>query len=336
VIAESEIMEATGWSATSLRTYVNKNKLSPFIQRLPSGEFRVVRAGAALREQEVDRALTQVSPSALVLAKDDSLVGSQGTIYRLVREIGRGAVGHVWEAEPAGGGAMVAIKVLNPRPDLLEPTKIGNIRQRFRREITNGSKLRHHHVVVHIDHGEVFGEPFLVMERAARSWGDVLATQGAVERHTVAEILRHALMGLAHVHAQQCVHRDVKPDNLLITSRGTVLADLGIVRWSDLNAEFTSAGTITRASKQLGSWHYMAPEQLAAPHDATPASDVYALGVTWYELLTRDVLTPPHFAAGRIPEVQVWPEARERIVRMTSFDPGDRPTIESLLQAVTT
>jgi serine/threonine protein kinase len=276
-LTDQQVLDATGWTPVSLKTYLNKNKLSPFLLRLPNGRFRVVRAGPALGEQEVDRALTQVNPSILVLAEGQTFGGLKSN-YRLVREIGRGAVGHVWEAAPTRGGDPVAIKVLNPRPDLLEPTRIADVRRRFRREIKNGSKLEHPHLVRHLDFGEFSGEPFLVMERAARSWGDVLDTEGPVAVATAKAILRDALEGLAHIHGEGCVHRDIKPDNLLITKSGaTVIADLGIVRWSDLNPDFTSAATMTRDSMQLGSWHYMAPEQLAAPHEAIPASDVYAL-----------------------------------------------------------
>jgi serine/threonine protein kinase len=333
-ITRQRILDATKWTSSSLETYVNKNKLSPFLLPLPDGRFRVVRAGPALNEQEVDRALTQVSPSTLVLAEGQEFRALRGN-YRLTREIGRGAVGHVWEARHTKSGELVAIKVLNPRPDLLEPTRISNVRRRFRREIKNGAELRHPHVVEHLDHGEFSGEPFLVMERAVRSWGDVLDTEGPVDPTRAAGILRHALEGLAHIHAQNCVHRDIKPDNLLITRRGaTVVADLGIVGWSDLNPEFTSAGTITRSSMQLGSWHYMAPEQLAAPHEVTAASDVYALGVTWFELLKRDVLTPQHFVAGKVPRIPEWPSARDWILKMTTFDPSERPTIVTLLEVV--
>ena len=133
---------------------------------------------------------------------------------------------------------------------------------------------------------------------------------------------------------QGCVHRDIKPHNLLIRADGTtIIGDLGIVSWSDLNPDFTSAGTITRSSMQLGSWHYMAPEQLAEPHEVTAASDVYSLGVTLFEFLTGTPLTPQHFAAQKLPEIPAWPGAREWILRMTSFDATERPTVAELLEA---
>jgi serine/threonine protein kinase len=200
VITSQNILNATKWTARSLQTYVNRNKPSRFLMRLPDGRFRVLRAGPALSEQEVERALTQVSPPILVLS-EGQVFGGQKANYRLSREIGRGAVGHVWEAESTRSGESVAIKVLNPRPDLLEPTRISEVRRRFRREIQNGDKLRHDHVVEHRDFGEFTGQPFLVMARALRSWADVLGTQGPVDRSTVADIIRHALLGLEHIHS---------------------------------------------------------------------------------------------------------------------------------------
>ena len=78
----------------------------------------------------------------------------------------------------------------------------------------------------------------------------------------------------------------------------------------------------------------MAPEQLAEPREVTAASDVYALGVTWFELLTGTVLTPQHFAAQKLPDIPSWPQAREWILRMTNFDAAARPTVASLLEIV--
>lgn len=84
---------------------------------------------------------------------------------------------------------------------------------------------------------------------------------------------------------------------------------------------------------QLGSWYYMAPEQLAAPHDATPQADVYALGVTWYGLLTGDRRTPTAFAARDVPEPTSWPRSRERILRVTAYGAYDRPTVAEIIAA---
>lgn len=332
VVTRARILKETEWADASLKAYLGKNKLARFLRPRSDGKFDVLRAGPHLEEQEVDRALTQVNPSTLVLAKGDALIGESGTAYRLTIELGAGAVGQVWEATTKQG--LVAVKVLNPRPDLLEPTRLKDVAKRFRRESKNGLKLQHPHVVEHRDRGEISRVPFLVMERAGQSWADVLATEGAVERPRVAKILAETIEGLLYLHQQGCVHRDVKPANLLITERGTVVGDLGIVSWSDMNPDFTSAGTITNSSKQLGSWHYMAPEQLRAPHEATPFSDIYALGVTWYELLTRDVLSPAAFGAGAVPAIPAWPKARDWIVRMTSYEPSGRAALSDVLPRV--
>lgn len=332
VIAATWIQKATGWVEASLSTYVHKNKLARFLRQLPNGDFEVLRAGPRIAEQEVERALTQVNPESVALAKGDELGGDSGETYTLTIELGRGAVGHVWEAVNSKR-RVVAVKIVNPRPDLVEPTQFKNVAARFRREAKNGRKLSHRNVVGHVDHGEFGGTPFLVMEKADRSWGDVLKTEGPVARARVVDIIRDALAGLAYLHGKGCVHRDVKPDNLLLLAGRTVVGDLGIVRWSELNPEFTSAGTITRASTQLGSWFYMAPEQQIAPHDATAESDVYALGVTWYELLTGDHRSPTAFAARDVPPPPTWPESVDWILRMTAYAPSQRPALREVVNA---
>lgn len=226
------------------------------------------------------------------------------------------------------------MKVINPRPDLLQPTVFGNVRDRFRRECRNGLKLAHPALVKYEDIGEHEGNPFLVMELAEASIGDVLRAQGQLGAAEAAGIIRLCAQALAYLHNQSCVHRDVKPDNLLQADRGVVLADLGIVRWSDLNPAFTSAGTLTRNSVQLGSWHYMAPEQHRAPHEAIPASDVYALGVTWYELATGDRRTRDEFIANAVPPAPVSADVNALIMRMTSFRAADRPLLDEVLAAL--
>ena len=102
------------------------------------------------------------------------------------------------------------------------------------------------------------------------------------------------------------------------------------MKWSDLNPAFTSAATITRASIQLGSWYYMAPEQQADPHDAIPSSDVYALGVTWYELLTSNTPSPAAFAAGAAEPPSKESKLNEFIASMTAYAPNDRPSLEEI------
>ncbi len=258
------------------------------------------------------------------------LIGTVGT-YILQRELGRGAVGHVGRAKRAADGKFVAVKIVNPRMDLLAQGMIGNISTRFKREAMNGLKLEHNHVVSVLDHGSFQRSNFLVMELALNSCRELLDAAGKFSTADAAVIIDACCQALAYLHANGCIHRDVKPDNILKLQRGFVLGDLGIVKWSDLNPAFVSAGTITRDSVQLGSWFYMAPEQQRAPHDAVEAIDIYALGVTWYELLSGETLPPQYFAAGAVPDATGIPELNDLIRQMTSFHAQNRPAISSVL-----
>jgi serine/threonine-protein kinase len=169
------------------------------------------------------------------------------------------------------------------------------------------------------------------MELARQSIADLLARNGAFDVVRAAQVIARAASALAYLHSVGCVHRDVKPSNLLDCERGTVLGDLGIVRWSDLHDQFTSAGTLTRSSVQLGSWLYMAPEQLENPHDVVPASDTYSLGVTWYELLTGAPPSPQAVAAKRYRQPCQHEAVNSLISRMTNYVHEARPPLQDVI-----
>ena len=140
--------------------------------------------------------------------------------------------------------------------------------------------------------------------------------------------------GLKYLHNMGCVHRDVKPHNILRFGARYVLGDLGIVRWSDMNSAFTSAGTITKASVQLGSWYYMAHEQRVAPHEATAASDMYSLGISWYEMLTGDTPDPAVAAAKAFSDPCSDAQTNTLIRQLLEFEQSKRPTSSRLLSAL--
>jgi serine/threonine protein kinase len=98
-----------------------------------------------------------------------------------------------------------------------------------------------------------------------------------------------------------------------------------------MNPAFTSAGTITKAAVQLGSWYYMAPEQRVHPHEAASASDIYALGISWYEMLTGQTLDPSFVAAKAFEDPCADHETCGLIRQMLEFDQSKRPTADDIL-----
>jgi serine/threonine-protein kinase len=151
---------------------------------------------------------------------------------------------------------------------------------------------------------------------------DVLRRRGALPAEEAAEIAGQVAAGLAHAHAQGLVHRDVKPQNLLVSGDGRVkIADFGVARGDDLS-KLTQAGTV------LGTAAYLSPEQ-AAGSEVGPASDVYSLGVVLYELLTGR--TPYRFdsladlAAPRKPPPPP-PALADVVARCLDTDSSERPS----------
>lgn len=131
---------------------------------------------------------------------------------------------------------------------------------------------------------------------------------------------------LEYLHGKHCPHRDIKPANILQFGATSEVGDLGIVKWSDFDPAFTTGGTITKAAVQLGSWFYMAPEQQEDPHEAVPASDIYALAVTWIELLLKKVPSPQAIGQSAYPELPAAPSVRAIIREMLRYAPKDRPS----------
>jgi serine/threonine protein kinase len=149
-------------------------------------------------------------------------------------------------------------------------------------------------------------------------------------------VVESAARGLQFLHGAGCVHRDIKPDNILYFGDRIALGDLGIVKWSDLNPAFTSAGTITKAAVQLGSWFYMAHEQRQKPHEAVAHSDIYSLGVSWYEMLTGTTPDPGAVGAEAFDDPTANIDVTALIRRMLRFKPQDRPDAAEILRGIDT
>jgi serine/threonine protein kinase len=190
--------------------------------------------------------------------------------YRLEQQLGRGGMATVHRAWDTELHRPVAIKVLSETL-AADP----GLRERFVREARAAARLSHPNVVAVFDVGDDGGLPYFVMECVD---GGTLEGRGPLAPDEAVALVAQAARGLAHAHELGLVHRDVKPGNLLVRADGTVkVADFGIARATD-DSRLTQAGTI------LGTAAYLAPEQ-AAGAEATPATDVYALGAVLYELL---------------------------------------------------
>ena len=196
--------------------------------------------------------------------------------YRNPERIARGGMGEVYRAEDADLARIVAVKLLSERF-----ADNDAIRGRFTREALAVARLSHAPSTVTIfDVGEHEGRPYIVMEYLpGGSLADRLEREGAQPVGRSLEWLGQAAAALDAAHANGIVHRDVKPANLLLDSDDRVkVADFGVASAADLGS-FTEAGTV------VGTAGYLAPEQ-ARGERATPASDLYALAVVAFELLT--------------------------------------------------
>lgn len=328
IVTRQDVMTASGWSDVSLATYFRKNKLAPFLMPLEGDQVKVLLDGATLSERYFDEVFTQTAPPKITLAVGDRLRGENGS-YTLVEPLGNGAVGHVWSARVADESEirLVAAKIMLPREDLLAESRIVDVRERFRREAKNGARLAHTNIVRYLDHGEVQDNPFLIMERGRSSVGRILKQSGPMAEDEAATVVTAVVDALQHLHNADSPHRDVKPDNILLFDDCYKLADLGIVRWNDFDPRFTTGGTLTRSSMQLGSWFYMAPEQQQDPHEAVAASDLYALGVSWIEMLTGELPAPQAVGARKYSQPSTDVEVCSLIAAMVSYAPQDRPSL---------
>jgi serine/threonine-protein kinase len=201
--------------------------------------------------------------------------------YVLMEELGAGGMARVVRARDIVLDRWVAVKLLPA--GVLDPTA----RERFRREARSSAAFTHPNAVAVYDAGEDGGQLFLVMELVdGPSLAHALHERGRLQVADALHIADSILAALGAAHAAGLVHRDVKPGNVLLgPNRQVKLADFGIARrLDDLAHDLTAAHTV------LGTPRYTSPEQLAG-QPATPASDLYAVGVVLYEML---VGTPPY------------------------------------------
>ncbi|MGZ8631667.1 MAG: Stk1 family PASTA domain-containing Ser/Thr kinase [Actinomycetota bacterium] len=244
----------------------------------PRGPSDTIRA-ALLRERFPDlqegttsRSIAQPAPPGA--PQGHALVTLDGR-YHIVERIASGGMGEVFRARDTVLAREVAIKVLH-RSLAGDQAFI----DRFRTEARAAAGLSHSNIVAVFDWGAVDGIYYMVMEYVrGQGLRALLSRDGRLEPAQAAEVVRQTLLALEHAHRQGIVHRDVKPENILVTTEGVVkVADFGLAR-AYAEGRQTQAGTVT------GTVQYLAPEQICG-EPADPRSDLYSLGIVTYELLT--------------------------------------------------
>ncbi len=240
--------------------------------------------------------------------------------YRMIARIGRGGMGEVWRADDLVLQTPVALKlILSNNPAAKE---------RMVKEVRLARQITHPAVCRVFDVGESNGQVFLTMELVA---GEDLSTLlhhvGRLPSEKVSEIGQQLCAGLAAAHAQGVLHRDLKPANILIDDSGGIhITDFGI---AILRAE-------SAAHLPIGTPEYMAPEQLTTGAPLTEQTDLYALGLVLYELITG--ARPRVSAGGQLPRPSslapnIDPRLERAIVRATATKPIDRPESATALAA---
>ena len=249
--------------------------------------------------------------------------------YDLLDKIAEGGMGAIHRGRDRRSGEIVAIKIMPPHmaanPVLLK---------RFEQEFRAASRLDHPNIVRALDYGDTGSSPYLVMEFVdGESLGAKIERDGRMTEAEAIRIIAQVAQGLHRAHKQNLVHRDVKPDNVLIRTDGVAkLADLGLVKEADTDLN------LTRTGRGLGTPHFMAPEQFRNAKGADVRCDIYSLGATLYMMVTGEL---PFKSSGPLdawmkkiqndlrPPRQVVPGLSERvnwaILRAMSADAEARP-----------
>jgi eukaryotic-like serine/threonine-protein kinase len=241
---------------------------------------------------------------------------SEGSVvdgrYRVLRKIGSGGMADVWLAEDAHLQRQVALKVLHSRF-----AQDREFVERFRREAESAAGLHHPNVVAVFDRGEVDGTYYIAMQHLEGRSLKQLIDLGLTPEQSV-YLIRQVLEGARFAHRHGVVHRDLKPQNVIVDDEGkAVVTDFGIAR--------AGVSEITQTGSVMGTPHYLSPEQ-AQGEEVTPVSDLYSIGVILYEAL-----------AGRVPfegesaVAVAMKQVSQAPQRPSSINPDVSPALDSVV-----
>ena len=268
------------------------------------------------------------------------LASALGSTYRIERELGGGGMSRVFQADDIALGRSVVIKVLHPE------LAAGVNAERFNREVQLAARLQHPHIVPVLAAGEVNGLPYYVMPFVKGESLQARIARGPLSIAEVVNVMADVAKALAYAHADGVVHRDIKPDNILISGNAAAVADFGIAK--AISSSRRDDGGLTSVGTSLGTAGYMAPEQVAGDPSLDHRADIYALGCVAYEMLTGSapfagksapqmlaahVLETPTPVRERRPDTP--PVLADLVMRCIAKDPDQRPANgEAILAAL--
>ena len=271
------------------------DEVEAVIDRLPSAN-RPKDGAALVRELFKQNRLTNYQAEVILQGETTSLVLGD---YVVLHPIGRGGMGQVYKAQHRVMQRVVALKTLPAAA-----TKLKEAVDRFHLEVILAARLCHPNIVTAYDAGESCGIHYLVMEYV--DGGNLSSYVKKYERLPVSSALDcviQAARGLACAHAENIIHHDVKPSNLLVDKHGTVkVLDMGLARLKKTitSSNTPSPQTRTTTSQVMGSIDFMPPEQVESFEEADERSDVYSLGCTFFYLLIGRAMYGGHTTAERL------------------------------------
>src|SRR5215211_4362689 len=280
----------------------------------------------------------------------DELQKTLGSAYTLERELGGGGMSRVFLAEETALGRKVVVKVLTPE------LSAGVNVDRFNREIQLAARLQQAQIVPVLAAGELDGVPYYTMPFVeGESLRAKLARVGPLPIGEVVSILRDVTRALAYAHEHGVVHRDIKPDNVLLSGGTAVVTDFGIAKalTAAKNDARATDSSLTQLGTSVGTPAYISPEQAAGDPDIDHRADIYSLGCMAYELLAGHPpfsgRTPQRTLAAHLSEaprplhelrVDVPPLLGDLVMRCLAKEPAARPQsaadIGALLDSVPT